>query len=151
MLTEQEADSIVNEAVKTIGERLIWQLDNQRRQKYRFKVPVVCDAVIGQLYLLGHAGPYTWGFVLLGPSGETLRKISTPHEGHRHPDKSPVGSHHKHYHTGEKEAVWTYQPPDIAWDDFNQALLDFAAECRITFLYTPEPLLFGSERERGQE
>jgi hypothetical protein len=152
MMTREEADRIVNESEKTIGERIVWRLDNQRRQKYRFRVPVICDDVLGQIFLMGQAGPPNkWGFVLLGPSGETLRKISAPHDGHRHPDQTTAGRYHKHYHTGERTAVWTYEPDDIRWDDFNRALLDFAAECRITFLYTPEPLLFSSGLERHQE
>lgn len=149
MLSKEEADSIVEGLDKSIGERLHWRLDNPKWQRYRFKVPVVCNSVAGEMFLAGHANPYTWGFVFLGPSEETIRKISTPHEGHSHPDRTLAGLFHKHYHTGGKEAVWTYVPLDITWDDFNQALLDFASECRITFLYEPERLAFQGDIREG--
>lgn len=76
------------------------------------------------------------------PGNVRLRKISSPHPGHLHPDGSEASPQHKHYWTEVDEDRWTYEPTDIRWDNHHVALADFARECTITLTHDVPDLLF---------
>jgi len=127
---------------KTIGEPVKWTLHHPERQRYRFNVRVIAHESPQRLSLAGTASPSKWSFVLLGPNGERLRKISTPHLGHINCDGEESVSEHKHYWTEENEDRCTYVPDDVRWDNLNDAFVDFARECNIELLHSPPELHF---------
>lgn len=149
VMTKDEANRLVNELDKIVGEPIRWRLQPKKHQRYRFSVRVIVPEFEGYLELTGTCSPSKWSYVLLGPNNERLRKISTPHPGHLHPDGSEARSHHKHYWDGDFEDWWTYSPDDIRWDNHDLALVDFVAECRIKLLHDPPTLAFQAEPGEG--
>lgn len=148
-MTKDEADRIVNDLDKTIGEPIRWRLHQKRLRRYRFDVRVIAFGYEGSMRLTGTCSPTKWSYVLLGPNNECLRKISTPHPGHLHPDGSEADEQHKHYWDEENLDWWTYVPDDIRWENHNLALVDFIAECRITLLHAAPTLTIQPERDAG--
>lgn len=138
-----DADRLVD-MPKTIGELIRWKIQHERRQRYRFKVRVIAPEFEGNIFLTGNASPDSWGFVLLGPGNIRLRKISTPHPRHFHPDGTEADRCHKHSWTEDDDELWTYVPEGIRWENLNHALIDFVDECNIKLLSTPQELIFQS-------
>jgi hypothetical protein len=136
-LSKADADFIVNDVDKSIGEPIVWTLRQQRLQRHGFEVRVLSLSanLTDPLRLKGTANPRKWSYVLLGPKNERLRKLTTPHPGHSHPDGTIAARHHKHIWSDEDEDQWTYVPTDIRWNNPIHALEDFLAECRIVSRY----------------
>lgn len=151
MLSEQEADRIVL-ATKVIGQQIVWLREHESRQNHRFRVSVYApeDPDL-RLALVGQWQPRNWGFVLLGPRNEQLRKVSDP--DHPHKDRMTrevIDGRHKHIWVGTSWRRDYYFPDDIRWDDPNDVLADFLVECNITLLGDfPARPLFRKELEHG--
>lgn len=148
VLSKDEADHIVH-LPKSIGEPIRWRLHQRKHQRYRFDVRVIAPDFEGSLRLAGTASPEKWSFVLLGPNNERLRKISTPHSGHLHPDLTEADPRHKHYWAGDDEDWWTYVPDDIRWESPNTALIDFVRECHIVLMHEAPVITFQTEMTEG--
>lgn len=133
-LDRTAADNLVSLA-KVIGEPLQWKRVSQSNERWRFKVDIYSSSTPARFQLRGEIGPNYWGYVLLGPNGIPLRRISSPKTTHTNPDGIEVPPTHKHVWTSEFEDRETYVPDDIRWDDHNDALRDFMAECNIKLLH----------------
>ena len=151
MITKAEAERIV-EAEKVIGQQIAWKLVHPTRQNYLFRVPVIAPNMPDvNLAFAGQWQQSNWGFNLLGPSNEAIRRISDPDHDHRiRATGEQVDGRHKHFWVGPPLLTDHYFPDDIRWDDANEAFADFLVECRITLLGTfPERPLFHKELPHG--
>lgn len=153
-LTEEHANQIVDDPNKHIGEPIEWRCTHKEKQKFRFKVSVQVPAFLhlGQFSFVGQWNPWHWSFVFIGPSGEQIRKISTPHDGHPDPRRGIIAEpDHKHFWAGELLGdTTTYQPNDIRWDSADTALVDFLQECKITPMYDVPRLTIQTSLDAAQ-
>lgn len=138
-LTRGEADRLVA-LPKTIGEAITWSARGKKKIRFRFVVTVACPEPDRPLRLVGNVGKTNWSFTLLTEGNITLRKLTMHAGGHRNPDGTSAGTHHKHLWDELSEDRETYIPDDVHFDDFNVALKDFLSECNITALGPIEQL-----------
>lgn len=134
MRTAEEAERLLA-LKKVVGEPIVWEPQDGAEQRFRFKVRALSLESDDILWLAGSARIGNWGYVLIARANWVLRKVSTPHAGHRNRDGSVADPRHKHTWTEADDNAAVYMPDDIRWESGKLALLDFAAECKITLLH----------------
>lgn len=138
-LTRQEADRLVR-MPKHIDEPIRWTSMSGGTERDTFSVRVVCRDIDEPMYLRGVVGRTNWSFLLLTHARIPIRKLTVHGPGHRNPDGTDAGTHHKHVWDDVHEDQETYYPVDIDFTDVNVALIGFLAECNIVPAQPPERL-----------
>lgn len=133
LLNRVEVDQLI-ELPKTISEPVNWKAEGTSNTRFKFEVTVACPEPHRPLRLRGFVGKHNFSYSVVSLQGQTLRRLNKHVGGHRNPDGSDMGPHHKHIWDDEHENRVSYVPDDIDWSDFNQALKDFLLECNIETL-----------------
>lgn len=130
MVTTDEAEAAVA-ATKIISGSLHWGTRARAMGRLYLEARVLVPETSELLGLTGVQGARNFSFTLLY-RGVPIRK-ATKHAMHRNPNGEVIREPHKHRWDDVDEDGWAYVPADVRWDNPDDALIDFLAECNIRY------------------
>jgi len=132
-VTNAEVEAILK-ADKVITSTLRWSSRSSAKGRLYLEARVLAPDTSELLDFKGVRGKTNYSYALLW-RGVPIRK-ATLHFQHTNPDGQHIGEPHKHRWDENDEDGWAYVPDDMHWDNPDQALLDFLAECKIRYTGT---------------
>ena len=133
MLTDRELGAILADETKLIEGDLSWANDREHRYSKKFRAPVHCSST-KLLEVVGRWSPRAekLSYVLLYRGAGRIYALDLG-AVHSNPDRSFIGSPHKHRWSNEFKDKLAYVPEDITaqWDDPVRVWQQFCSEAKI--------------------